>query len=117
MRKVFLLNSCNTCQRILKELNLDDSFELQNIKEQNISGEELDYLKEKIGSFEAIFSRRAMKYRGMGLHEKKLTEVDYRKLILEEYTFLKRPVIFFDEQVFVGNAKKVVAAVNEAING
>lgn len=117
MRKVFLLNSCSTCQRILKELGLDDSFELQNIKEQNISGEELDYLKEKVGSFEAIFSRRAMKYRGMGLHEKKLTEADYRKLILEEYTFLKRPVIFFDEQVFVGNAKKVVAAANEAING
>jgi len=117
MRKIFYLDSCSTCKRIMNELNLDDSFEQQNIKGNNISEEELDFLKEKIGSYEAAFSRRAMKFRKLGLHEKKLTEADYRKLILEEYTFLKRPVVFYGDQVFVGNAKKVVAAANEAING
>jgi len=117
MRKIFYLDSCSTCKRIMKELKIDDSFEQQNIKGNNISEEELDFLKEKIGSYEAAFSRRAMKFRKQGLHEKNLTEADYRKLILEEYTFLKRPVIFYDDQVFVGNAKKAVAAANEAING
>jgi len=117
MRKIFYLKSCNTCQRIMKEVGIDDSFKLQNIKEINISVEELDLAKEQEGSYEALFSRRAMKYRGMGLHEKTLGETDYKSLILKEYTFLKRPVIFFEGQIFVGNSKKVVAAAKEAIQG
>ena len=46
----------------------------------------------------------------MGLHEQTLTEKDYKRLILEEYTFLKRPVALIDGEYFVGNTKKVVAA-------
>ena len=117
MRKVFLLNSCSTCQRIIKEVGIDDSFELQNIKEKNISAKELELAKNQHGSYEALFSRRAMKYRAMGLHEKSLTEDDYKSLILEEYTFLKRPFIFFEDHIFVGNTKKVVAAAKAAIQG
>ncbi len=117
MRKVFLLNSCSTCQRILKEVGIDDSFELQNIKQKNISAKELELAKKQYGSYEALFSRRALKYRAMGLHEKSLTEEDYKSLILQEYTFLKRPFIFYGDQIFVGNTKKVVAAAKEAIKG
>lgn len=110
MKKIYHLASCSTCQRIIKELGGGEGFEMQNIKEEAISGEQLDLMKDKVGSYEALFSRRAMKYRGMGLHEKTLTEKDYRDLILSEYTFLKRPVIFIDGQIFVGNSKKTVAA-------
>ncbi len=110
MKKIYHLSNCGTCQRIIKELGLGDDFTFQNIKEQNISGEELDAIKDKVGSYEALFSRRAMKYRAMGLHEKQLNEDDYRKLMLEEYTFLKRPFILIDEDVFIGNTKKTVAA-------
>jgi arsenate reductase-like glutaredoxin family protein len=39
-----------------------------------------------------------------------LTEDDYRKYILEEYTFLKRPFMINGDAVFIGNAKKDVAA-------
>ncbi len=117
MRKVFFLDSCNTCQRIMKEVGIDDSFERQNIKENNITAKELELAKQQHGSYEALFSRRAMKYRGMGLHEKTLSEDDYKSLILKEYTFLKRPVIFFENQIFVGNSKKVVAAAKLAISG
>ncbi|MEM6322008.1 MAG: ArsC/Spx/MgsR family protein, partial [Bacteroidota bacterium] len=60
--------------------------------------------------YESLFSRRARKYASMGLKEKQLSETDYRDLILEEYTFLKRPVILIDDAIFVGNSKKVVAA-------
>jgi arsenate reductase (glutaredoxin) len=109
MKKIYHLSTCKTCQRIIGELNGGEGFELQNIKEQNLSPEELDWLKEKVGSYEGLFSRRAMKYRKMGLHEKELSEDDYRQLILDEYTFLKRPVVVLDENVFVGNAKKSVA--------
>lgn len=110
MRKIYHLATCNTCQRIIKSLNNGEGFELQNIKEDKITEEQLALMAEKAGSHEALFSRRAMKYKSMGLKDKTLTENDYKKLILEEYTFLKRPVIFIDEDIFVGNAKKVVQA-------
>ncbi len=114
MRKIYHLSSCNTCQKIIKSLNEGEGFELQNIKEKNISAKELDRLAKEVGSYEAMFSRRAMKYRSLGLNEQTLTEKDYRKWILEEYTFLKRPVVLIDDEIFVGNSKKVVeAAVNK----
>ena len=113
MKKVFHLANCTTCQRIIKELGGLADFEHQNIKEHNISAKELDFLKKKVGSYEALFSRRAMKYRKWGLHEKQLTEKDYRQYILKEYTFLKRPVIVDGDVVFVGNTKKVVASAKE----
>ena len=68
----------------------------------------LDWLKEKVGSYEGLFSKRALKYRGLGLHEMDLKETDYRKYMLEEYTFLKRPFIIYDENIWIGNAKKEV---------
>lgn len=117
MKKIHHLSSCNTCQRIIKELDLDaKGFELQDIKEQNISAEELDKAKQKVGSYEALFSKRAMKFRSMGLNEMDLSESDYRKYILEEYTFLKRPFIWIGDELFVGNAKKTVEAARAALN-
>lgn len=115
MKKIYHLASCSTCQRIIKELGGGEGFEMQNIKEVSITPDQLDFMKEKAGSYEALFSRRAMKYKSMGLKDKNLTEADYKRLILEEYTFLKRPVIVIGEQVFVGNSKKTVAAAQEAL--
>jgi len=109
MPKAYILNSCSTCQRILKEL--DWPYDVQNIKEENIDGKTLDRLARENGSYEALFSKRAMKYRSLGLNKMELTEKDYRKYILEEYTFLKRPVFVFDDKSFAGNAGKTVAAV------
>lgn len=116
MKKIFHLKSCSTNQRILKEVNPGDDVELQNIKEQNIDPETLDFLKEKVGSYEALFSKKAMKYRQMGLHEQELSEDDYRRLMLEEYTFLKRPFIINGDEVFIGNAKKTVEAAVASFN-
>jgi arsenate reductase (glutaredoxin) len=116
MKKVFYLSSCDTCQKILKETGaVAAACELQDIKVQNVSAEDLDAWAAKVGSYEALFSRRALKFRAWGLHEKTLTEQDYRRLILEEYTFLKRPVIVVGEAVFVGNLEKTVAAAKEAL--
>ncbi len=116
MRKIYHLQNCGTCQRIIGELNGGDGFELQNIKEEKITAEQLDAMKEKAGSYEALFSRRAMKYRSMGLNEMTLTEDDYRRYILEEYTFLKRPVMLIDDEIFVGNAKKAVEGAKMKLN-
>jgi arsenate reductase len=94
----------------LKQINPGKDVELQDIKEHNIDAETLDRLKGKVGSYEALFSKRAQKFRSMGLHETNLTEKDYRRLMLEEYTFLKRPFMINEHEVFVGNAQKDVDA-------
>ena len=108
MKKIYHLKSCSTNVRILKELNLD-GVELQNIKEQNIDEKTLDFLKGKMGSYEALFSKKAMKYRSMGLNKMELSEADFKKYMLEEYTFLKRPFMINNDEVFIGNSKNVVA--------
>lgn len=116
MKKIFHLSTCNTCQRVLEEWKAPSAFEVQNIKEKNISAAELDFAAKQLGSYEALFSRRALKYKSMGLADKKLTENDYRKLILGEYTFLKRPVLINGNEVFAGNPKSTVQAAGQSIH-
>lgn len=108
IKKVYHLNTCSTCKRIIKDLNLEDSFELQNVKEKPISEEELEKLKEFSGSYESLLNRRAVLYRERNLKEQILSETDYKDLILEHYSFLKRPIIQIGKKYFIGNAKKTV---------
>ncbi len=77
-KKVYYLSTCSTCSRIMKEVGVDDSFEQQDIKTEAITPKQLDEMKAMAGSYEALFSRTAMKYRAWGLNEKQLTENDYR---------------------------------------
>lgn len=111
MRIVYTLSTCTTCKRIINEVGIDDSFEIRDIKTNKITAEELDKMKEMAGSYETLFSRRAMKFRMMNLHEQKLTEDDYRRLLLEEYTFLKRPVFIMDGNLYIGNSKKTIDTI------
>ncbi|MEP0984860.1 ArsC/Spx/MgsR family protein [Ekhidna sp.] len=109
MNKVYYLSTCTTCKRIMDELgSLIDDFEKQDIKTEQMTYDQIDEMKKRSGSYESLFSRKAMKYRSMGLGDKNLLEEDYRKLIQEEYTFLKRPVFLVDDQIFVGSSKKTV---------
>jgi arsenate reductase len=117
MKKIYHLGNCTTCQAIIKETGIDKKgFDMQDIKTQNITAAQLDEMKAQTGSYESLFSRRAMKYKEMGLKDKSLTENDYRRLILEEYTFLKRPVVFVHDKVFVGSEKKTVEALKNALS-
>jgi len=111
MRKIYYLSTCSTCTRIIKELNLDDSFEFQDIKANKITIEQIEQMQKMSGSYDSLFSKRAMKYKSMGLKEKSLSETDIKELILEEYTFLKRPVVILNDKIFIGNSKKVVEAI------
>lgn len=115
-KKIYHLGNCTTCQAIIGECGIDrKGFEMQEIKTEKITPAQLDEMKELSGSYEALFSRRALKYKEMGLKDKKLTEKDYRKLILEEYTFLKRPVVLIGDQLFAGSEKKNIAALKLAL--
>ncbi len=115
MNKMYHLATCSTCAKIIKETAAADKLSLQDIKTEAITPTQLDEMKELAGSYEALFSRKAMKYRGLGLHEKQLSETDYRNYILEEYTFLKRPVSIVGKAIFIGNDKKTVEALKNAL--
>lgn len=119
MKKIYTIGHCTTSLAMFAETGLDkkigSSFQLQNIKFEKITAAQLDEMKKMVGSYEALFSRRALKYKELKLKDKKLTENDYRQYILDEYTFLKRPVIIINDKIFVGSEKKTVAAVKEAI--
>jgi arsenate reductase (glutaredoxin) len=116
MKKVYHLANCTTCQAIIRETAVDKKgFTMQNIKEEKITTGQLDEMKKMAGSYEALFSRRAVKYKELGLKDKKLEEKDYRKLILGEYTFLKRPVVIAGDKIFIGNEKKNVEALKQAV--
>jgi arsenate reductase (glutaredoxin) len=117
MKKMYHLGNCTTCQAIIKETGIDKKgFDMQEIKTEKITPAQLDEMKEKTGSYESLFSRRAMKYKEMGLKDKALTEKDYRQLILDEYTFLKRPVVIVNDKIFVGSEKKTVEALKNSLS-
>ena len=117
MKKIYHLSTCDTCKRILKEIEAPESFVLQDIKTETITAEQLDEMRKLAGSYEALFSKRARLYKERDLKNKDLQEDDYKELILEHYTFLKRPVIINNEEIFIGNSKKTVAAAKESIHG
>ncbi len=114
MKKIYYLSSCSTCARIIKELGLEKKgFIFQDIKTEKITSSQLAEMKEKAGSYEALFSRVALKYKTLKV--KPASENEYKKLILEEYTFLKRPVILIGKEIFVGNSPKNVAAAKASL--
>ena len=116
MKKIYHLGNCTTCQAIIKDTKITDTdFEMQNIKEEKMTATQLDQMKKMAGSYEALFSRRAMKYKELGLKDKKLEEKDYRQFILDEYTFLKRPVVIINDKIFIGSEKKNVEALKAAV--
>ncbi len=112
MKKVYTLSTCDTSRKILKDANLAQlGFEIKDIKTSAITDKELSEMHALSGSYEALFSRRSQKYKSMGLKDVVLKEEDYKKLILQEYTFLKRPVIIDQNQIFIGNSKANVDAL------
>ncbi|WP_420386585.1 arsenate reductase family protein [Roseivirga sp.] len=114
MRKVYYLSTCDTCKRIMSELDLS-GFEKQDIKTEPMTADQIEAMHALSGSYESLFSKVARKYRALGLNEKQLTEEEMKQHILDEYTFLKRPVFIIDNEIFIGNSKKNVEAVKQAL--
>lgn len=117
MKKIYHLGNCTTSQAIIKQTRIDrKGFKMQDIKFEKITPEQLEEMKKMSGSYESLFSRRAIKYRELGLKDRRLNEEDYKKFILEEYTFLKRPVVIVNDKIFVGSEKKTVAALKKEVS-
>jgi len=109
MRKVYTLSTCDTSKRILKPLNLD-KFTVKDIKKERITPAELEAMYVFSGSYESLFSRRSRSF--AAIKGKQFSESDYKSLILDDYTFLKRPVIIDGDQIFIGNQKKNIVELH-----
>jgi len=116
MKKIYHLATCDTCKRIINELQLPSTFEKHEIKQQEITVKEMEILRDLAGSYEALFSKRAKLYKERGLKDENLSEDDFKRFLLEHYTFLKRPVIVNEDQIFIGNSKKTVEAAKTSIH-
>ena len=65
MNKIYYLSTCDTCKRILKELEPLDGIDLQDIKTSPITEQQIDQLFDMAGSYEALFSKRARMYKNV----------------------------------------------------
>lgn len=116
MKKIYYLKTCSTCNRILKELNIGPNVILQDIKTEPITVKQVEAMKDLAGSYESLFSKRAKLYKERDLKNEVLNEDDYKRFILEHYTFLSRPVIIINDTIFIGNSKSTVAAAKLKMN-
>ncbi|WP_421753967.1 arsenate reductase family protein [Croceimicrobium sp.] len=116
MKRIFYLSTCDTCKRLMKAWNLPKSVYQQDIKKEAIQADQLEHMYKLAGSYEALFSKRARLYKERNLAQADLSESDLRDLILEHYSFLKRPVLIWEDQIFIGNSKQNAEAVSAIIN-
>jgi len=116
MKKIYYLKTCDTCKRILKQIKNIEQFQLQDIKEESITVKQVEEMYALTKSYETLFSKRAKLYKEMGLKDENLTENDFKRYILEHYTFLARPVIIYNDQIFVGNSPKTIETMLQTVN-
>ena len=114
-KKIYYLASCSTCRKIIKSLPNSDRLEFHDIRENPITEQELEELHSLSGSYEALFSKKAQLYKSLDLKNTTLTEDDYKKYILEHYTFLSRPVILLNGEIFIGNAQPNILKLTKAM--
>lgn len=105
MQKVFYLKTCGTCTKILKKFDLSD-WELRELKTSPLTQNELAEMYQRTNSYEALFSRRSTQIKLREIDVNSLEEEDFKTLLLDHYSFLKRPVFLTDDQIFIGNEKK-----------
>lgn len=115
MNKIYYLASCDTCRKIIKSLP-ENNLVFQDIRQNPITEAQLEEMYKLSGSYEALFSKKAQLYKSMDLKNKNLGESDFKKYILEHYTFLSRPVFIIDGKIYIGNSQKNVAEVIKALS-
>lgn len=111
MKKVFYLKTCGTNKKIMTPLDLSD-WELREIKSNPVTEDELEEMYEKTKSYEALFSKKSTQIKERGIDVSSFKEQDFKKLILDHYSFLKRPVFITDKEVFAGSDKKNLENLN-----
>jgi arsenate reductase len=112
---IFYLASCDTCRKIIKTLPKGINLAFHDIKQDPIKITQLEEMHQLAGSYEALFSKKAQLYKSMGLKDKNLSEDNFKKYILEHYTFLSRPVFIIDNKIYIGNTQQNMLQVMKAL--
>jgi len=111
MNTIYYLASCDTCRKIIKSLPKDNDLVFHDIKQNPITEHELEKMHALSGSYEALVSKKAQLYKSLGLKDQSLSETDYKKYLLEHYTFLSRPVFIIADKIYIGNSQKNINEV------
>ena len=114
---IFYLGTCDTCKRIIGQIEDIDRFELREIKSSGVTDSEIEAIHELSGlSYRDLFNKRARKYKEIKEKLEQGDDTQYKAYIIQEYTFLKRPVVIYNDQVFAGNAKKTGEHMLNTVN-
>lgn len=114
---IYYLGTCDTCKRIIGQIEDIDRFELREIKSNGITKLELETLQVLSGlSYSELFNKRARKHKEIKTQLEGGHDDQYKSHIIEEYTFLKRPVVVYQDRVYVGNAKKTIELMLSTVN-
>ena len=112
MKKLYYLSTCDTCKKIINIWSPNNELSLIDLKKNPINQKQLKELYGLSKSYESLFNKRAQLFREFKKKNPFPTEADYKKLILEHYTFLKRPILLINDKLVIGNSKK---SINEGI--
>lgn len=108
MNKLYYLSSCSTCKRIINQWSLNESINRIDLKKNPLDEKQLNELFEITYSYEALFNKRAQLLKKLNLNFNILKENDFKKLLLTHYSFLKRPVLLFNNKIYIGNSQETV---------
>lgn len=114
--KIYYLGTCDTCRKIIKSLPKGVDLVFHDIKQDRITEDQLEEMHQLSRSYESLFSKKAILYKTMDLKNKQLSESDYKNLILENYTFLSRPVFIINGGIYIGNSQQNILKVNTILN-
>ena len=117
MNTYIYLSTCNTCMRILKELNLPEGTKLQDVKHEPISKAQINALYNVTQSYEQLINKRSRVLQALNKAGKTIDEMGFKLLLETEYSCLKRPILHWGNNFYLGNAKKTVEAMQQAIHG
>lgn len=92
---------------------MPDEVVLREIKSNPITPSELEQIKAHFSSYEELFNKRAVKFRS--IDSSSFEDSDYKKLLLSDYTFLKRPVLLLADKAIAGNSTKSIRQMDCAM--
>lgn len=114
MTVLLCYKKCTTCKGVVKmmeEKGMD--FTYREIDKENPTAEEIKEWHEKTGlPLKRFFNTSGMKYRELGLKDKlkDMSEEEQYELLATDGMLVKRPILFLDEEIYVGpDVKKKLA--------
>ncbi len=102
MLHVVGIPNCDKIRKTKKWLSENDiDFEFIDVKKEPLTLDELKELEHKVG-LDVLVNKRGTTYRNLGLKDKDLSDEEMLKLLVENQSMIKRPVLIENEAVLVG---------------